>query len=283
MVSQKTVSDYKINSERCRFCVKVGSNRCYGFPVVDNNEFKTLRATLTSYIESAVDDGFRRLDDISRKAKIEFDSTQFNASSNKLHIDYDPPSTRERTNYTKALNEDIKLCLPEDENKTRLKKLLAKSLEKKRDALQEFYNAEEAISLTRFAVDWHTASKQMATALAVERLVPCILHMKMRVIEKTMHSLVNLALERHGDGRVDALKKKQLVSDLEEVMQSKVFGNIDKEICSQWKFKWQKPGNTSMEKPNYTGPMADKVMKSFANIATVVYSPDLDQEENTAR
>jgi hypothetical protein len=102
MVSRKTVAEFKITSARCAFCVKADNIRCFCFPGVDSNKFEAMRETLISYIESVVDNGFRRLNEFSRKSKIVFVSSLFDATFNKLHIDDDPTFAGEQQTTTKC-------------------------------------------------------------------------------------------------------------------------------------------------------------------------------------
>jgi hypothetical protein len=80
------------------------------------------------------------------------------------------------------------------------------------------------------------AARNLAVALAVEKLIPCILHMKMRLGEKLFQVIVNMGLERYEDGLLDADTRKQFVIDLQAAMNKHVFGNeaMGREI--QWWF-----------------------------------------------
>jgi hypothetical protein len=97
-------------------------------------------------------------------------------------------------------------------------------------------------------------------ALVVERLILCILHMKMRMLEKIFHCLVNIGLERYGNSKLDVNKRKLMVSNVETYMRSSVMGNLSKGISSQWKFKWKKPNNGTMDKVNFSGGNAQKIL-----------------------
>jgi hypothetical protein len=159
-------------------------------------------------------------------------------------------------------------------------------LDEKRDALREFGMFEASIQLARLTVNRHDAAREAAIALVVEKLIPCILHMKMRVVEKVFHTIINMALERYGDSKVDKAKKKLLVSNIELCMQHEVVGDEIKNISSQWKFRWAEPskgsnGKTSMEKPNLTGNQSQKVINKLSRLSEVLFNPDLDEDTMT--
>jgi hypothetical protein len=117
-------------------------------------------------------------------------------------------------------------------------------------------------------------------ALAVEKLIPCILHMKMRLGEKLFQVIVNLGLERYEEGLLDAKVRKQFKTDLENVMNTQVFGNASMGRESQWSFKWA-PGCRQMAKYSMSGVTATKLMKGLAMIARTLFSSNLDQESKT--
>jgi hypothetical protein len=178
MVSRKTVADYNIGDKRCATCIRLGMVRCYCRDVIDDNVLESTRRTLSSYIELAMDDGFERFDRIAKKSKIQFDAMIAGKERNKVHIDFEPRSTKERNAFIMLLNEEISIRLVEAEHNTRLQTLLRLPIDKKRNALKEFGMFEAGISLARLTINRHDVARNIAISLAVEQLIPSILQMK---------------------------------------------------------------------------------------------------------
>jgi hypothetical protein len=102
----------------------------------------------------------------------------------------------------------------------------------------------------------------------------------MRIGEKIIHYIVNSALERYKDSKVNCAKRKQLVEDLEKCLNTQVFGNPDTGRVSQWSFTWD-DGNRRMPKYNMSGVTAGKVMRSLNKICNVLFDETLDQESHS--
>jgi hypothetical protein len=92
--------------------------------------------------------------------------------------------------------------------------------------LKEFVLFEKARLFAKNTVDRHETARNLAVALAGENLIPCILHMKMRLGKKIFHVIVISALQRYEDSKFDALKRKEMVAYLENCMRTQVFGSM---------------------------------------------------------
>jgi hypothetical protein len=276
MVSRKTVAEFEVADKRCDMCIRLGIDRCYCREVIDDDVLESTRSTLTSYIEHALDDGYERFDRIAKKSKLQFDQSIAGKEENKLHIDFEPKSGRERNAFIKLVNEEITIRLIEPEHSTRLHMMLKLPINQKKSALKEFAIFEKEIRLARLTINRHEVARDIAIALAVERLIPCILHMKMRLVEKVFHSLVNSALDRYGDSQADRVKRKLLADMIEDCMKEQVMGNESKGIKSQWKFRWTKVNN--MEKPSLTGSSSQKILKHLKDLAAIAFSQELDED-----
>jgi hypothetical protein len=182
---------------------------------VDADILERTRETINKYVLKALDDGFSRLDRILKASTIEFDSSISSKLSNNLHIDYEPKSDRERTKFSKLLNDEIKIWLKGPEHNERLHHLLSLPLDQKREAVREFGNFEANIVLARVTVKRHDTANAIAIALSVDKLIPCILHMKMRVVEKIFHSMVHSAMDRYGESRLDKPQLKVVSTNIE--------------------------------------------------------------------
>jgi hypothetical protein len=121
----------------------------------------------------------------------------------------------------------------------------------------------------------------LAVALAVEKLVPCILHMKLQITEKICHCIINSGLEQYGDSKFDCKKRKAYEAQVTECMRNKVFGNEDSGRVSQWKFRW-KSGNRAMEKPSLSGAACNKILGGLQALAKTIFSAELDEEPDSS-
>jgi hypothetical protein len=159
-----------------------------------------------------------------------------------------------------------------------LMELMSLPIEEKRVVLKEFGDCETSILVTRKTINRHKAARDISKALVVERLIPCILHMKMRMLEKIFQCLVNSGLERYADSKLDKSKRKLLASNVEIYMKGSVMGNSEKGIVSYWKFKWKKPTNVTMEKVNFSGGIAQKILLKLHGLVRIIFDPEFDQE-----
>ena len=158
---------------------------------------------------------------------------------------------------------ELKLRLSSKSQANQLRNLISKPFEEQRLALKEFVICETAILFPCNTFDRHETAKKVAVALSVEKLIPCILHMKMRLIEKLFQCLVNSALDRYEDGKHDNEKRKECANEVEECMRSRIMGNATSGCLSQWTWQWE-AGNRSIKKYNMSGSSADKVMKGLS-------------------
>jgi hypothetical protein len=96
---------------------------------------------------------------------------------------------------------EINLWLSDKDQSRQLKESISWSFEEAQCALKGLVVCETSILFAKNTVDRHEAARRLAVALAVEKLIPCILHMKMRLGEK-----VNLGLECYEDSIFDLNK-----------------------------------------------------------------------------
>jgi hypothetical protein len=193
------------------------------------------------------------------------------------HIDYQPVSRKEWSDFKALIVNEIKLRLSDKNQKQQLQTILARNFEDKRRALKEMVDCEQAILFAVATVHRHETARNLAVALAVEKLIPCILHMKMRLGEKLLEVIVNMGLERYEDGITDAQQRKKFVADLQSIMNTHVFGNPTTGRVAQWSFTYA-PGNRRMAKYKMSGVLAGKVIKALSVIVKTVFAEHLDQE-----
>jgi hypothetical protein len=277
MVCRKTMGDFKINNQRCQLCVTVGNERCFCHEVCDPDRLDKVEAELAEYVDAALDDGFRRIDGILSKSKMLFDSHIADKEHMAKHIDFVPKSKKEEKAHEKLVVQELKIRFPETIYKQRLSELLVLPADDQVDALKLLAKSESKILLSRSTVDRHLHKRDLAIALTVEKLVPCNLHMKLRVTEKIFTCLINFGLDRYGESQTDGKTRTLFALVVTACMRNKVFGCEDSGRQSQWKFNWCK-GNHYVEKPNFDGSSANKLMQGIGKLATAVYSPELDEE-----
>jgi hypothetical protein len=187
MLLRKTVGKFKVNSEQCSICIRLSIDQCYCTGVINDNILKEKQQELQLYIEAAFNDGFKWFDSITQKSKMLFDSADAGKQKNKGHIDFEPSSAKAQSTFDKEMNKALMICLEGNHNKKRLQNLMHLPIEEKRQALKEFCGFKDGINRACLTMDQRGKARNIATLLAAERLIPCILHMKMRIIEKVFH------------------------------------------------------------------------------------------------
>ena len=193
MVSRDTSCRFKSNDDRCNICVRLGIEQCFCHDVVDKDILEETKRRLAEYIDEALDDGYRRLDYIAKHSEMIFDSHVTGKETMTNHIDYEPDSKPDIKRFESLLNEEIKLRFKGETQRGR--QLMRMDLQSKRQSLKEVEACESAINQLRKTVVRHEETRILAVALAAWKLIPCLLHMKMRVCEKVFHYQVNDALD----------------------------------------------------------------------------------------
>jgi hypothetical protein len=244
---------------------KVDNERCFCQPVVDSSEMQHVKAKLNEYVVAAFDEGFKKLNFIVSKSKMLFDKNIADKDVIKNHVDFQPISKKDGQEFSKQLVHEIKIRLSHDrKHKARLAELLVMTNEDKIIHLKEMAAEEEKVLLAKTTVKRYELKRDLAVALAVDKLVPCILHMKLRVTEKVFHGLINSGLERYGDSLQDCQQRNLFDTTISEIIQKEVLGNIECGRATQFTFNWSK-GNRSVEKASFTGPACDKILVGLKN------------------
>jgi hypothetical protein len=285
MVSRSTMTSFKIASERCNMCVECGIDNCYCHAVCDPMMLENTKRSVKEYIDRTFDDDCKILRMVRKQSKLTYEEGTTNNDKLECHVDYQPKTRKEWSDFKSLIVQEIKLRLSSKEQKPQLQTILAREFEEQRRALKELVECENAILFAMTTVHRHKTARNLAVALAVEKLIPCILHMKMRMVEKIFQVLVNTGLERYEESQMDGTIRKQFVLDLVDVMNKHVFGNASMGREAQWTFKYA-PGNRRMPKYSMSGVTATKIIKGLPTIINTVFSTALDQEprnENDAK
>ena len=225
MVSRTTMTNFKTDNHRCSLCANCNLTKCYCHSVCDMSVLEATNRNVQEYIERTFDVECKKLYAIRKKSKLNYNMGTTNEANFKNHIEYEPKSRQEWSVFKALVIDEIKLWLSAKSQSKQLKTLISRSFEEQQRALKEFVEFENSILIAKSTVDRHEAARSLAMALVVETLIPCILHMKMRLGEKIFHVIVSSALERYEEGKVDGDKKKELVIELEKCMRNKVLGN----------------------------------------------------------
>jgi hypothetical protein len=249
-------------------------------PICDPMMLEATRKSVEEYIDRTFDNDCKKLQNILRQSKLNYEAGTTNNVKIQNHIDYEPKSRKEWSDFKALIYAELKLRLSDKSQSKQFKAITTRTFEDQRRALKEFVDCEQFIMLAKRTIDRHEPAKTLAVALAVEKLIPCILHMKMRIGEKIFHFIVNSALERYEESKFDGDKRKELVNDLENCMNTQVFGNPATGRVSQWSFSWD-DGGRRMLKYGMSGVTAGKVMRSLHFISAVLYHPKLDQESHS--
>jgi hypothetical protein len=204
-----------------------------------------VKGKLHEYVAAAFDEGFLRLQAIQSKSKMLFDKNIADKEIIKKHVDFQPKSKKDHVDFKKQLVHELRIRLSHDrKHKARLAELLVQPNEDKVNSLKVMALEEEAILLAKTTVERYELKRDLAVALAVDKLVPCILHMKLRVTEKLFHCLINSGLERYGDIVEDGEQRKKFETSITEIIRSHVLGNMECGRAAQFCFNWSK-GNRS--------------------------------------
>jgi hypothetical protein len=232
---------------------------------------------LNEYVESAFDEGFVRLKSIQSKSKMNFDSNVADKHLLNNHIDYQPTSKKDALAFTKQLRHELTIRVPQHQNKARRDELMVMSNEDKVNNLKAMLVEEEAVLLAYTTVERYELKRDLAVALAVEKLVPCILHMKLRVTEKLFHCLINTGLIRYGDGVYDGEQRTKFEHNITECIRMKVLGNEQCGRATQFSFTWSQ-GNRSVEKNPFNGSSCDKILVGLKVLASTIFDETMDEE-----
>jgi hypothetical protein len=280
MVSRHTMTLSKVGADRCNMCVECDISNCYCHSVCDPSMLEATRRSIEDYIDKTYDEDCKLLYKIRKQSKLSYDEGTANQQQILCHVDYQPVSRKEWSDFKSLIVNEIKLRLSASTQKDQLRNILGRKFEDQRSALKEMVDCEESILFALSTVQRHDRARNLAVALAVEKLIPCILHMKMRLGEKIFQVIVNMGLERYEEGLVDSSQRKKFVIELQSVIQTHVFGNPTTGRVAQWSFTWA-PGNRRMAKFAMSGVTASKLMRGLSLIVKTIFSPNLDQESTT--
>jgi hypothetical protein len=280
MVSRSTMTHSKVGSDRCETCIECGIDNCFCHAVCDPAMLEATRRSIKEYIDVTFDGEGQNLKLIRKKSKLSYEESLTNNHKLNFHIDYQPNSRKEWSEFKGLIVDEIKLRLSDKSQRQQLRTILSRNFEDQRRALKELVDCENSILFAMSTVHRHDTARNLAVTLAVEKLIPCILHMKMRLFEKIFQVVVNSGLERYEEGFFDGEVRQKFVTDVQTVMNTHVFGNASMGRVTLWSFTWA-PGNRRMAKYAMSGVTATKLMRGLSMIVKTVFSSAFDQESKS--
>jgi hypothetical protein len=110
MVSKNTMTTYKSGTDRCNYCQQCNLEKCYCHAVCDISVLEATKKSVKEYIERTFDYDCKRLMSIRKQSKMNFDGGVISDKKLKHHIDYEPNSRREWSEFKGQVHFEIKLA-----------------------------------------------------------------------------------------------------------------------------------------------------------------------------
>lgn len=179
MCDKADLGCHKVNSEHCSICTRLSVPKCFCHDFHDGGHLRPPKGKLAECVTLALDDGHKKLDSTLKKSQLSSDPTMANRLSNKLHIDFEPSAIAEKKAFNALLKAELQMRM-EDTNRQAFNGLLMQLLDICRGRLRELVVQENSMLLARAAVNHHSKVEDLANKLAVEDVIPCVLHMENR-------------------------------------------------------------------------------------------------------
>ena len=158
------------------------------------------------------------------------DPDEVDKTSKSNHVDFVPSNNAERRIFKRFLIHEIKLRLPLQEAVT----VGSGTIEQMRTRLRLFVEDELAVEKARDTTERYKKVEEAVEAVVAELIVPCILHLNMRVTEKVFHRLMCGSLDRFSDSNQDRKNRKSLAKVVESWCNTGLFGTESR--SGQWSF-----------------------------------------------
>ena len=278
MCDNDLISVFTSGAERCDTCKRLNIDSCFCHPVNDRSFLEDTSLLLQEYIQSALDEGFQKLEDfITANTKININPFTTNRQSNKNHIDFVPTCDSEVLNSNNLLKTELRLRI---KGKEELKSVLDGNMAFRRSKLKSLIATESKITLARKTIQRQDMIPNIAEKVLAEEAVPCILRMEMRISEKLYWSLLSMGLDRYQDG--ESKVRKLLIEKVTECMKTMVLGNEDNGTEYQWKFPL-KDGGKKVEPKSMTGVHSRRCVMGIKTLAAIIFDPKMDEKSKDTR
>ena len=282
MVDREDKKKYKTGDDMCLWCTKneaiqAGVQRCYCMPVNDEERLQDLQELISANVEDSILELYTHMDLVRRKSTIETDPNIVGKYDRGKHIDFRPVGRKQEREFGKLINKELMLRL-EDTNPELLSNILVlDDYDDRRNRLKDFVAQEGRMWEARSTLN----RQERVKWFTVEQVIPCILHLKMRLMEKLYHQLLSQAYERYGPG--DAKTRRSFKLGVERYMNEQVVGTATSP--GHWKFpattKAKKGGAVKLLKKGLTGRQAKKVLHGMKGVASFVFSSAFDEESDS--
>jgi hypothetical protein len=276
MCTNDLISVHKSGESRCDLCIRLEVTRCYCHPVNDEAFLQGTQRMLEQHVQSALDEGYSKLDAISAKSKISTNPQIANKESIHNHIDFVPSSDSEVTQFSKLIKAELKLRFISS-NVVGFQASMEGSYHDRRNRLKCLIAEEDRIHLARSTIQRSESVRHIAEKVLAEQAVPCVLHLEMRINEKVFWTLLSLAIDRYQEG--DSTTRKLFVAKVTECMKTTVLGNIDNEIEYQWKFPLKDSGKR-VDPKSMTNVHSRKCVMGMKSLSYIIFSQELDEKSH---
>ncbi|CAB9529733.1 hypothetical protein SEMRO_2605_G332420.1 [Seminavis robusta] len=267
---------FQSGEKRCPTCVRLNVKMCFCHPVNDQTFLSSTRDLLKRYVEEAVDDGYEKLKDVSKKSSLRTNPNQVDKATDKTHIDFEPVTDLDMKGYKNFLRSELKLRL--GSNKSAMKDAMNKSIDDRRELLKSLVAKEDTLWLARQTLTRHDQVNSLTEKLLCEEAIPCILHLEMRVNEKLFWSLLAQALDRYqeADGKI----RNEMIKVVTDCVKDSILGDENHGRSAQWTFPL-KDGGKQVEPRTMTNTQSRKCVRGIKTLATLIFSQQFDEKLRT--
>jgi hypothetical protein len=124
MVNRSTMSLCKLGADRCNMCVECGIDSCCCHAVCDPSMLEATKRSIKDYIDKTFDKDCKVLQQIRKKSKLSYDEGTTNSTQFMCHIDFEPDSRKEWSDFKALIVDEIKLRLKDNQQKQQLRTIL---------------------------------------------------------------------------------------------------------------------------------------------------------------
>ena len=268
----------------CEWCTTdaaqaAGVIRCHCAKVRDPQCVKEEQSRIEELTSKSTKEVFAWLDKMRKDSQLELDPTIVGKEDRFHHIDYQCPDRgggrgRTKVDHRRFLKDEIKLRLLEWDP-DRCEELLDQDLDEMRDSLKDLCAEERLLVQARDVIQRPGSKHKWFTA---DQAIPCILHLRMRVMEKALSDLLMFGWSRYGSNETKT--RHACIAAVQECMRTEVLGHP--ESRGQWKYPEIKKskkvgGGHYCVKKGLTGANARKVLLGLDKLMCCTFSEQFDE------
>jgi len=201
---------------RCQRCKDLNRERCYHWPVGDEDSIVHFQAELEHRLQQYTQRCGRDVFEVIQQSNIIYNPTEVNRFGNRNNIEFvcDPSGTEEL---------DIIYFNTLVNNELRLRRLtVSGNLEEKRTLLKLHLIIEQKLSLIREAI-LRTEEGKEAALMLIKQAIVCIMHLENRVGEKLITILLSIGANKfQRENATESLAR--YVEEMENIVQTRILG-----------------------------------------------------------